>query len=181
LVIDLPTVIQYLNAVSAIAVTLGVFFVVFQLRQNARLIEASNKQIEVSNKQVEANLRQVRQEVILSIVERFTEDSFILKRKRIRDIVRKRAENGWKDFLESDDDYEVRGFLGLYDSTGYLAKNGIADVKMIADGMGFLVVYDWEAMEPVIKYYFSVWQRDSHTNFRWLRDEVKKSMDQSGT
>lgn len=179
MVVDLSTVIQYLDAVSAIAVTLGVFFVIFQLRQNAKLIEASNKQIEVANKQVEASLQQSKQDVILTMIEQFTDDSFIRKRKRIRDVVRRYSENGWKDYMESDDDFEVRGFLGLYDSAGYLAKNGIADVRMLADGMGFLVKYDWEALEPVINYYVSIWKNDSHTNFRWLHDAVEKIMDEN--
>lgn len=134
--IDVQTVIQYLDAVSAIAVTLGVFFVVFQLRQNGRLIEASNRQNETTNRQVEANLQQNKQHVILSTIDWFIDESFVRKRKTMREIVRRYQANGWKEFLESDDDYEIRSFVGLYDSTGYLAKNGIGDVAMIADGMG---------------------------------------------
>jgi hypothetical protein len=167
LAIDLSTVIQYLNAVSALAVTAGVFFVIFQLRQNAKLIEASNKQIETANRQVEASVRQTQQELILSIIDRFTDDSFIRKRKRVRDIVKKHQENGWKDFLESDDDYEVRGFLGLYDSTGYLAKNGMADIRMLTDGMGFLAITDWVATEPVINHYLTTWKQEVYSNFKW--------------
>jgi hypothetical protein len=126
--IALSTIIQYLDAVSALAVTLGVFFVIFQLRQNAKLIEPSNKQIETSNRQVEANLQQNLQTVILSTVDRFTDESFIRKRKKVRDIIKRYQANGWKEFLESENDYEVRGFLGLYEATGFLAKAGIINV-----------------------------------------------------
>jgi hypothetical protein len=48
-------------------------------------------------------------------------------RKSVRDIIRKYQANEWDGFLESDDDYEVRGFIGLYDSTGYLARVEIAN------------------------------------------------------
>lgn len=41
--VDVATVAAVLNGVSAVAVVLGVVFVVFQLQQNNRLIEASNE------------------------------------------------------------------------------------------------------------------------------------------
>ncbi len=48
---ELSGIIQVLNTVSALAVILGVVFVVFQLRRN-------NELIGISNRQVEANLLQ---------------------------------------------------------------------------------------------------------------------------
>ena len=177
--IDLTTVIQYLNAVSAVAVTLGVFFVIFQLRQNARLIESSNKQIETANRQVEANLQQNQLQVILSTIDRFTDETFLRKRKKVRDIIRKHQENSWQNFSESEDDYEVRGFLGLYDSTGYLAKNRIVDIPMIAEGMGYLIIFDWEATEPAMEYYRSIWKRHTYSNFKWLKDQVKQVLEKN--
>jgi hypothetical protein len=64
---DISTLVQYLDAVSAAAVIAGAVFVVLQLRQNARLIEASNKQLETANRQVEASKQQNRQQAILSL------------------------------------------------------------------------------------------------------------------
>jgi hypothetical protein len=72
-----------------IAVTVGVVFLVFQLRQDAKLIEASNRQIETSNRQVEANIQQNKQQVVLSTIDRFTDEAFSRKRKKVRDIIRK--------------------------------------------------------------------------------------------
>jgi len=177
--LDLTTLIQYLSALSSLAVTLGVIFVVFQLRQNAKLIEGSNRQIETANRQVEASIQQNRQQVILSTVDRFTDESFIHKRKKVRDIVKKYEANGWKDFLESEDDYEVKGFLGLYESTAFLARIEIVDVKLLVQGMGYLVVNDWIAIQPVLDYYRTTWQRETNPNFHWLYDSVKKEMESS--
>ena len=179
--LDLSILIQYLDAISALAVTLGVIFVVFQLRQNAKLIEASNRQIETMNKQVEANLAQNRQQVILATIDRFTDESFARKRKKVRDIVKKHAADGWANFLESDDDYEVRGFLGLYDSTGFLAEEGIVDVSMLAKGMGYLVALDRVAVDPAIKHYRQMWiHPDAYANFEWLYNSVRKIMEDAG-
>ena len=172
--------VQYLDAVSALAVILGVIFVIFQLRQNAKLIEASNKQIETSNRQVEANLQQNLQTVILSTIDRFTDESFIKKRKKVRDIIKRYQTNEWKDFLESEDDYEVRGFLGLYEATGYLAKAGIVNVEMLAEGMGLLLITDWVAVQPAIELYRAMWKRENYPNFRWLAGAVKGAMEKVG-
>ncbi len=90
-ILDAAYVVTILNGVSAIAVILGVAFVVLQLRQNSRLIEASNKQ-------VEANFLQARSSILLSLVERLTDDSFAFKRKAVRDIVRKYQPVNWKGF-----------------------------------------------------------------------------------
>ena len=61
-------------------VLLGVVFVVFQFRQNARLIKASNEQ-------VKASILQNKSSVATSVVERFTDDSFTVRRKTMRDII----------------------------------------------------------------------------------------------
>ena len=179
--LDLSTLIQYLDAVSAVAVIFGVVFVVFQLRQNAKLIEASNKQLETSNRQVEASNQQNRQQVILSTIDRFTDETFIRKRKRAPEIIKKYEAKGWSEFAGSDEDYELGGFLALFETLGFLAKKGIVDVKEIQEGMGFLVIIEWAAMEPAIEHYRKVWKRDDvYMNFKWLHDSVKKVMEKEG-
>ena len=118
--------------------------------------------------------------MILSTIDRFTDESFIRKRKKVRDIIKRYQANGWKEFLESDDDYEVRGFLGLYEATGFLAKAGIANVEMLAEGMGVLLISDWVAVQPAIEHYRAMWKRESNPNFRWLAGTVKGTMEKAG-
>lgn len=174
--LEISTLIQYLNAISATAVIIGVVFVVFQLRQNAKLIEASNRQIETANKQVEASIQQNKQQVILTTIDRFSNEDFDQKRKRVRDIVKKYQSNDWKEYFESEDDYLVRGFIALYDSTGYLGKKGIVDVKMIQEGMGYLVINEWDTLKPAVDHYRAMWNRDVYLNFKWLNDSVRELM-----
>lgn len=177
---DISTLVQDLDALSATAVIAGVVFVVFQLRQNAKLIAASDRQIETANRQVEASIQQNKQQVILSMVDRFTDDAFNLKRKKVREIIKKYQANNWEGYIESTEDYEVRGFIGNYESTGYLAKVGIVHVKMMQEAMGFSVVYDWAALEPAIMHYRETWKRHAYPNFEWLKDNVKREMERDG-
>ena len=176
---DLSVLVQELDALSAFAVIAGVIFVAFQLRQNAKLISASDQQIEMANRQVEASILQNRQQVILYTVDRFTDDAFNAKRTRAYEIVKNYRENNWIGYLESPDDYEVRGFIAHFESTGYLAKIGIVDVRMMQEAMG-VVVYDWAALDPAVKYYRETWKRQAYVNFEWLKDEVKKAMEHPG-
>jgi hypothetical protein len=86
-------------------------------------------------------------------VDRFTDESISLKRKRVREIVRKYEANNWEGFHDSDDEYDVRGFIIHYESAGYLARSKIVDVKTIQKTMGFGVIYDWGGLEPAVKHY----------------------------
>ncbi len=106
--VELADFVQVLNAISAIAVLLGVVFVVFQLRQNARLIKASNEQ-------VQASILQNKSSVATSVVERFTDDSFTVRRKTVRDIISKYQDVNWEGFAESAEDFEVRAFGSYYE------------------------------------------------------------------
>lgn len=163
--------VQVLNALSSVVVMLGVLFVVLQLRQNARLIETSNKQ-------VHASIEQNRSNVAFSIVERFTEDSFTVRRKTIRDIVKKYEANKWEGFPETSEDYEVRAFGSYYEFTAYLAKTGIVDLKTLQDVLGHRVTFDWDAFSPVVEYYRESWgKKYIFTNFQWLADATRKYME----
>lgn len=152
-------------------------FVVFQLRQNARLIEASNRQIETANRQVETSIQQNKQQAILSTIERFTEESFNLRRRKVRESIRKNQENEWKTFPESEDDYMIRGFLSLYETTAYLVKAEFADVKTVAEGMGSLIEADWLALKPAVDYYRRTWKKvDAYRNFEELEKSVRSQV-----
>lgn len=171
--LDYTSIIQFLNVISACAIIAGVFFVVFQLRQNARLIKAANRQIETANRQVETSIQQNKQQAILSTIERFTDESFNMRRRKVREIIRKHQENAWKDFPESEEDYVIRGFLSLYETTAYLVKTGIADVRTVAEGMGPLIRADWLALQPAVEYYRRTWKKDNaYGNFEELERSV---------
>jgi len=65
--IDLSWALPILGAISSIAVIAGAVFIVFQLRQNARLIQATIKENRTNSS--------------ISLLEKLTEDSFARRRK----------------------------------------------------------------------------------------------------
>ncbi len=165
--IDASFIVTVLNGVSAIAVVLGVAFVVLQLRQNNRLIEATNRQ-------VEANFLQARSGILLSIVERLTDDSFAFKRKEVRDIVKKYKPVNWEGFLDSADDFTVRAFASFYEYTAFMAKKGIVELETLQEMLGHRIDFDWEALAPVAEYYREAWGlKFLWFNFEWMARETK--------
>jgi len=166
--VDFTDVLQILNGVSAVAVLLGVVFVVFQLRQNNKIIQASNRQ-------VEASVQQNKSSVVLSMVERFTDDSFTIRRKTIRDIVKKYSGSNWEGFDDTSDDFEVRAFGSYYEFAGYLARTGMVDPEILQNVLGHRITHDWEAMAAAVEYYRQH-QRKKYifANFEWLAGETQK-------
>jgi len=166
--VELADVVQVLNAVSAVAVLFGVVFVVFQLRQNARLIKASNEQ-------VQASFLQNKSSVATSLVERFTDDSFTVRRKTVRDIIKKYRSANWEGFADSAEDFEVRAFGSYYEFTAYLAREGIIDMQLVQRVLGHRITFDWEVFAPVAEY-----QRKTQgkkyifANFEWLSKQTEK-------
>jgi len=170
--VDLADILQALNAVSALAVLSGVIFVVFQLRQNAKLIKASNEQ-------VQASIAQNKASVATSVVERFTDDSFSVRRKTVRDIVKRYRDANWEGFIDSAEDFEVRAFASYYDFTAYLAREGIIDMQFVKNVLGYRVTFDWEIFAPVAELYRKQWgKKYIWVNFEWLAGEIQKFLDE---
>lgn len=66
--VDLAPLVSFLNTISSVAVILGAIFVVFQLRQNARLIQTT--------------IRETKANASIALLEEITE-SFARRRKEI--------------------------------------------------------------------------------------------------
>src|SRR6266581_6835207 len=73
--VDLSFLISFLSAISSIALILGAVFVVFQLRQNARLIKTASFE--------------TKSNMSFSVLEKITEESFARRRKNMHDSVKK--------------------------------------------------------------------------------------------
>jgi hypothetical protein len=102
--LDLSTIFGDVGAISSIAVIAGAIFVVFQLRQNARLIQAA--------------LLENKANVSLALLEKITEESFAKRRKYMHDTVKKFSKLNWEGFDDSLDDFEARNFGYLYELIG---------------------------------------------------------------
>jgi len=163
--VTLQDVITLLSASSSIAVILGAIFIVLQMRQNARLIEAT--------------LREERSNVALSLLERITDESFPRRRKRMFEIVAKFKATNWADAFESEEDLEVRNFAYLYELTGLMVENGLVDLELVLDTLQYLVVRDWEVFAPhaaFVKSQYQV-QFDAWGRFEWLAGQAKAHLE----
>jgi hypothetical protein len=164
--VDLSTLINFLSAISSIAVILGAIFVVFQLRQNAKLIQLT--------------IRENRSNIALALLEKITDESFPVRRKKMHDVVRAAGANDWREFDGSLDDYEARNFAYIYELIGQLTRDGTVDITMIRNALQYLVVFDWDAFAPLSKHLMDVYKLNANPwgNFEWLADETRKYMAQ---
>lgn len=159
--VDLTSLIQILGAASTIAIILGTPFIVLQLRQNARILEASRKQVEVM-------IHQTRSQVFLNIAERLSDREYVLRRKLVRDLVAQYAAKEWAGFLESTDSFEVRAFAAIYEASATMARLGMIDEATLQQAIGFWAISDWKAVEPAIAQLERAAGGPVYTNFRWL-------------
>jgi hypothetical protein len=159
--VSVSDVITWLAAVSSLAVIVGVGFVVLQLRQNARLLEAT--------------LRQQRSDVTLSILERITDESFPRRRAEMHRVLKRFVETNWKDAFETPEDFEVRNFAHIYDLIGVMAKHGFIDLDLLADVLQGLVIRDWEVFAPHVRKMRSEFGfYAAYSNFEWLAGEIQR-------
>ncbi|MGO9645108.1 MAG: hypothetical protein ACLPY5_10205 [Candidatus Bathyarchaeia archaeon] len=162
MLIDFSQVSMFLSAISSIAVIAGAAFIVFQLRQNGRLIEASTKETKTN--------------ISLALLEKLTEESFAKRRKRMYDAIREYGAKDWEGFDDSLDDFEARNFAYIYELIGQLTRDGILDASMVMNSLQYLVVLDWDAFSPLVKH---LSQRlkvkvNPWRSFEWLAEETRK-------
>jgi hypothetical protein len=162
--VDLSSVIQALSAVSSVAVIFGAIFVIFQLRQNAKLISATL----LENKATSS----------IAILEKITDESFARRRKSMHDSVKEYAARNWEGFDFSLPDFEARNFAYIYELIGQLAREGVIDLKLVINALQYLVVFDWEAFAPLQKHLNEVYKVKVNPwgNFEWLAQEARKHM-----
>ena len=162
--IALADVENALAAISSIAVIAGAGFVVLQLRQNARLLEAST--------------RQQKSDAAFSMLEKITHESFAKRRFNMYDVVKRYQAKNWDGFLDSADDFEVRNFAYLYELYGLLVREGVVDFRLVAETLKYIVVLDWKAFEPACNYLNEKYglKVNPWGSFEWLAQQTQKYM-----
>ncbi|MBO0887563.1 DUF4760 domain-containing protein [Candidatus Bathyarchaeota archaeon] len=167
--VDVATIISYLSALSSIAVVLGAIFVVFQLRQNARLIKTANFE--------------TKSNMSFSVLEKITEESFARRRKNMHDAVKKYSQINWEGFDDSLEDFEARNFGYIYELIGELVKEGIIDQTIAVHSLRYLVVSDWDRFQPLVKHLMERFKVsvNPYSNFEWLASETRKFLQDPGT
>lgn len=166
--VDVTTVIEILSASSSAAVVLSALFVLIQLRQNARLLQAT--------------LNQSKASFSLNVLEKITDESFPRRRARMFLTIQKFRETDWKDAFESQEDLEVRNFTYVYELLGQMARQEIVDLEMVLDSLQYIVVRDWQVFEPHAVYIRERYGVDfqAYANFEWLAKEARLHMAHRG-
>jgi hypothetical protein len=166
--VDFSAVISYLSALSSVAVVLGAIFVVFQLRQNARLIKTANFD--------------TKAEMSFSVLEKITEESFARRRKNMHDAIKKYSQINWDGFDDSLEDFEARNFGYIYELIGELVKEGIIDLTIAVHSLRYLVVFDWDRFQPLVKHIMDRFKVpiNPYENFEWLANQTRKFLQESG-
>jgi hypothetical protein len=166
--VDLSIIITILGASSSAAVVMSAIFVLIQLRQNARLLQAT--------------LNQSVATFSLNVLERITEESFPRRRAQMYVSLQKFRETDWKDAFESPEDLEIRNFAYLYELLGQMAHSKIVDLEIVLDSLQYIVVRDWQVFEPHARFIAKQYGLDYNTyaNFEWLAKEARLHMAHRG-
>jgi hypothetical protein len=161
---DFSSVVTYLSAISSIAVILGAIFVIFQLRQNSKLIELQ--------------VRQNRSSIALALLDKITDESFASRRMKMYESIKKAVATNWEGFDGSLEDHESRNFGYIYELIGQLARAGVVDLQLLRSTLQYLVVWDWEAFSPLSKHFMERFKVSVHPweNFEWLAEGNRKYM-----
>src|SRR5881296_2633148 len=165
---DLSWLISFLSAISSIAIILGAVFVVFQLRQNAKLIKTASLE--------------TKSNISFSVLEKITEESFARRRKNMHDAVKKYSKINWEGFDDSLEDFEARNFGYIYELIGELVREGIIDLTIAIHSLRYLIVFDWQAFEPLVKHLMERYKVpvNPYENFEWLAQETRKYLESQG-
>lgn len=166
--VDFSFLINFLSAISSIAIILGAVFVVFQLRQNAKLIKTANFE--------------TKSNMSFSVLEKITEESFARRRKSMHDAVKKYSQANWQGFDDSLEDFEARNFGYIYELIGELVKEGIIELTIAIHSLRYLVIADWQVFEPLVKHLMERYKVpvNPYENFEWLALETRKVLEESG-
>jgi hypothetical protein len=162
LAVDYSQLALLLSSVSSVAVVAGAIFVVFQLRQNGRLINAT--------------IQETKAGIAFSMLERIIDDSFVRRRKNVYDSMKKYGEKNWEGFIGTMDDFEARNYAYMFELFGQLVKDGVVDLKTVMNALKYIVVYDWRTMQPMINYLNGVYGLKDNPwgNFEWLAKETER-------
>jgi hypothetical protein len=162
--VDFSSVVTFLSAISSIAVILGVIFVVFQLRQNSKLIKLQ--------------VIQNRSNIALALFDKITGETFAARRKKMHESIKAATASNWENFDDSLDDFEARDFAYIYELIGQLALHEVIDLELLRSSLQYLVVWDWDAFSPFSKHFMERYKLSIHPwkNFEWLAAENRKSM-----
>jgi hypothetical protein len=154
----------WLSVIGSLCVIIGTFFVVIQLRMNAK---------------------QAASATAFGVISSVTDPSFPARRHQLYDVAAKYASGDWTGFIRSREDFEVRNYASIYEQLGLLVRRGLVEVDVVNAAMSAQLYADWLVFEPIRAHIieesgrrFDVLSTDNPgvenvywPNFKWLAEQ----------
>jgi hypothetical protein len=151
--IDLSTISADLALASYVAITLGVIFVIFQLRQNNRMIKAATAQAQAAASQsnlTTAQLKLDRELANMDMVMRLYEFANSAEVQSSWLTVLARKVSSFEEFekLQKAEQISFFQIAALFESLGILVERGFVKLEIIDDM--FVTPLAWESLKPFV-------------------------------
>ncbi len=158
--VDLSIAFGWLSSLSVI---LGVVFVVFQLRQNNKLVQASVMQARATAEQVKFVAEQLRMESLAGEGQIVLETMKILSQAEVLKYWWQIDRSPYKtyDDIQNDVDHQrgaeiityLHRLVITFEGVGVLVKRGVVPLEVVDDFMHGLVGVAWQRIEPLVNGY----------------------------
>jgi len=148
--VDIGSITSDLSLLSSLAIILGALFVIVQLRQNNKLIQAANEQAKAAAVQAKLTNEQMKQNNDLAnmdLIMRLYEFANSAEFQSAWLTVLNSEINSFQDFLKLSKPDQVSFYQigALFESLGVLVERGIVRSDVIEDM--FLTELAWESMK----------------------------------
>jgi hypothetical protein len=144
---DIASILPDIQLLSSIAVILGAIFVIFQLRQNNRLISASAEQARAAVAQAKVSNDQLKQENELAnmdMIMRLYEFANGAEFQTSWVTVLTTKIDSFQEFLKlpRNDQIAFYQVAALFESLGVLVERGLVDLEIVEDMFAAQLAYD---------------------------------------
>jgi len=151
--VDIGSITADLSLLSSLAIILGALFVIVQLRQNNKLIEAANEQAKAAAIQAKLTNEQMKQNndvANMDLIMRLYEFANTAEVQSAWLTVLNSEINSFQDFMKLPKQDQVSFYQigALFESLGVLVERGIVRKDIIEDM--FLTELAWESMRVFV-------------------------------
>ena len=142
-----------ISFLSSLAIILGAVFVVLEIRDNKKMIEAATEQAKAAAVQADASAKQTKQNIDIAnmdIIMRLYEFANTKEVQTAWHTVVNTNLRSYEDFqkLSRDDQVSYYQIASLFESLGVLLNKGIIDLRTVDDM--FLPQVAWRKMRPFL-------------------------------
>lgn len=152
--VDLSTISTYASLLSSVAIILGAGFVVYQIRQDDKLLRVSVRQADANAEQAQLTLKQLTQNsdfATLDLVMRMYEfaDSTEVQRSFLTVLSTNIKSFEEYESLPEEKKLAYLQIVSLFESLGFLVEKNFVKAEIIDDM--FATNLTWDSTEPFIK------------------------------